>query len=96
MSLAGQPSDSVTVAVYKSSNLSHVTASSPSVTLTTSNRNRGQEVAVSVSEDMHLVDGEAIIRDTASEGSYDSVTGSVTATEDDNDSPGFASPRTGR
>ena len=59
------------------------------LTFTNSKWDDGQEVNVSAAEDDDLAYGTAAIGDTASGGGYGSVTGTVTAIEDDNDARGL-------
>ena len=88
--LTGAPSGNVTLSITRASGDSDISVTSPagdSLTFTTGNWNVNQEVTLSAAEDDDLADGQATIRHTASGGGYDSVTGDVTATEDDDDSP---------
>ena len=97
VSLATRPTSTVTVAISRSSGDSDITVTSPSdgsLTFTTTNWNTGQEVTLSAAEDDDLTDGSATIGHTASGGGYNSVSGNVTATEDDDDSPALSFTRT--
>ncbi len=94
VSLAYEPSASVTVTVSRSSGDTDLTVNKSSLTFTTSNWNTGQEVTVSAAEDLDGLNGQATIRHTASGGDYGSVTGDVTVTESDNDSPGLSFTKT--
>ena len=88
--LTGAPSGNVTLMLTRASGDSDISVTSPSggsLTFTTGNWNVNQEVTLSAAADDDLADGQAIIRHTASGGGYASVTGDVTATEDDDDSP---------
>jgi len=90
VSLATQPSGTVTVSVVRSSGDSDLTVMPASLSFTTMNWNRGQEVTIAAAEDDDLADGSATIRHSVSGGSYDSVTRDVTATEDDDDTPALS------
>ena len=85
--LGHRPGDDVRVALSRASGDEDLSVTPPSLTFTTSNWNRGQEVTVMAAEDDDIGDGRATIRHTASGGGYARITGEVTATEDDNDSP---------
>ena len=89
VSLATKPTASVTVAVSRHSGDSDLTVLPASLTFTTTNWSQGQEVTVSAAEDLDALNGQATIRHSASGGDYASVTGDVTATESDNDTPGL-------
>ncbi len=91
--LATEPTASVTVSVVREAGSGHDTdltvSSGASLTFTTSNWNTDQTVTLAAAEDDDGDDGTATIAHTASGGDYASITGSVTATEDDNDAKGF-------
>ena len=89
VSLNTKPTATVTVAVSRSSGDSDLTVNKSSLTFTTANWNDGQEVTVSAGEDLDALNGQATITHTASGGDYGSVSGDVTATESDNDTPGL-------
>ena len=88
-----KPSDSVTVSVARSTtgtqdnNLSVKTGSS--LTFTTSNWDTDQTVTLQAAEDDDGENGTADFKHTATGGGYDSATGTVRATESDNDTPGI-------
>ncbi len=91
--LATEPTASVTVTVARSStgaqdsDLSVKTGGT--LTFTTDNWDTDQTVTLEAKEDDDGDDGTADIAHSATGGGYGSVTGSVTATEDDNDTKGF-------
>ena len=94
VSLATQPSGTVTVAVSRSSGDSDLTLDKSSLIFTTSNWSTGQTVTVSAAQDDDIADGTATISHSASGGGYGSVTGNVTAREDDDDTPALSFSRT--
>ena len=85
VSLATQPSSTVTVAVARSSGDEDLTVDKSSLSFTTNNWSTGQTVTVSAAQDNDLTDGSATIGHTAAGGGYGGVTKDVTATEDDDD-----------
>ncbi|MCY3759012.1 MAG: hypothetical protein OXG96_14930 [Acidobacteria bacterium] len=89
VSLAAEPTATVTVAVARSSGDTDLTVMPPSLTFTTTNWNGAQTLTVSAAEDDDLADGTATIRHTASGGGYDAVALDITATEIDNDTAGL-------
>ena len=78
--LATQPTANVTVTVAGSSD---VTVAPILLTFTNSNWIIVQTVTVTAAEDTDMVDDTATLNHAASGGGYDSVTGSVTVTVDD-------------
>ena len=95
-----KPSASVTVSVARSTsgtqdeNLSVKTGSS--LTFTTSNWSTDQTVTLQAAEDDDGDNGTADFKHTANGGGYGSVTGTVRATESDNDTRGFTFTPTSR
>ena len=92
VSLATEPSSSVTLAISKATDGDpdeDITVSPPSLTFTTMNWSTAQTVTVSAAEDDDLVDGTATIEHDAEGGGYDDVDEDIMATEEDNDSPGI-------
>ena len=105
--LATQPSASVTVTVTRATtgnpdtDLSadtdaNTTGNQDKLTFSTTDYNTAQTVTVSAAEDVDEVNGSAAFSHTATGGGYGSVTGSLTATEADNDAKAFTfDPSTG-
>ena len=92
--LATQPTANVTVAVAVTGS-SDVTVSPASLTFTNSNWDTTQTVTVSAAQDGDAVDDTATLNHTASGGGYGSVTGTVSVTVNDDDTPGLTlSPST--
>ena len=88
--LGAEPSTSVTLTVSKATGGDEdITVSPGSLTFTTSTWNTAQTVTVEAAEDDDLVDGNATIEHDASGGGYGDVDEDITATEQDNDSPGI-------
>ena len=92
--LATQPSATVTVSVSRSAGDTSITVLPASLTFSTTTWTTPQTITVSAAEDDDLADGTATIGHTATGGGYGSVTGAVTATEDDNDEAGIVFSRT--
>ena len=93
VALAMQPSANVTVAVTVdgSSDVTidtdgSTTGDQTTLTFTTMNWSTAQTVTVSAAEDTNMTDETATLNHTASGGGYNSVTGSVMVTVDDDDS----------
>ena len=93
VALATQPSANVTVAlaVDGSSDVTvdtdgGTTGDQTMLTFTTMNWSTAQTVTVSAAEDTNMTDETVTLNHTASGGGYNSVTGSVTVTVDDDDS----------
>ena len=82
--LAVQPTENVTVTVSGSSG---VTVSPASLTFTSTTWNTGQTVTVMAAQDDDAGDDTATVNHTASGGGYNSVTGSVAVTVEDDDTP---------
>ena len=87
--LATQPTGIVTVGVSWLHGDAHLSVTPASLSFTTGNWNTTQTLTVRAAEDNDLADGSATFRHRASGGGYGGVTASVTATEDDNDTPQF-------
>ena len=94
VALATQPSANVTVAVAVdgSSDVTidtdgSTTGDQTTLTFTTMNWSTAQTVTVSAAEDTNITDETATLNHTASGGGYNSVTGSVMVTVDDDDEP---------
>ena len=95
--LATEPTGNVTVAVAVAGSAdvtvavagagSALTVGPASLRFTRSNWNIVQTVAVRAAEDTDMVDDTATLNHTASGGGYDSLTGSVAVTVDDDDAP---------
>ena len=86
VSLSHQPSSNVTVAIAKKSGGdTDITVSPASLTFTSSNWSTGQTVTLKAASDSDGLNGTATIGHTASGAEYASVTGDVTATEQDTD-----------
>ncbi|MBF2754275.1 MAG: hypothetical protein ISN29_03330 [Gammaproteobacteria bacterium AqS3] len=86
--LATRPSSTVTVTIAQPSN-THVTVGTTSLTFMTDDWNAEQNVTVSASQDDDSQLNRTDVALSASGGGYDSVTGSVTVSVADNDSPGM-------
>ena len=84
VALAVQPTENVTVTVSGSSG---VTVSPASLTFTSITWNTAQTVTVTAAQDDDAGDDTATVNHTASGGSYNSVTGSVAVTVEDDDTP---------
>ncbi len=82
--LSTQPSANVTVAVTVAGS-SDVSVAPASLTFTNSNWSTVQTVTVTAAEDTDMVEDTATLNHAASGGGYDSVTGSVVVTVDDDD-----------
>ncbi len=82
--LSTQPSANVTVAVTVAGS-SDVSVAPASLTFTNSNWSTVQTVTVTAAEDTDMVEDTATLNHTASGGGYDSATGSVVVTVDDDD-----------
>ena len=86
VALAVQPRENVTVAVTVSGS-SDVTVSPASLTFTSTTWNTAQTVTVTAAPDDDAGDDTATVNQAASGGGYNSVTGSVAVTVDDDDTP---------
>ena len=84
VALAVQPRENVTVTVSGSSD---VTVSPTSLTFTSTTWNTAQTVTVTAAPDDDAGDDTATVNQAASGGGYNSVTGSVAVTVDDDDTP---------
>ena len=84
VALAAPPTENVTVAVSGSSG---VTVSPASLTFTSANWNTAQTVTVTAAQDDDAGDDTATVNHAASGGGYNSVTGSVAVTVEDDDTP---------
>ncbi len=84
--LATEPTGNVDVAVTVAGS-ADVTVAPASLRFTRSNWNIVQTVAVRAAEDTDMVDDTATLNHTASGGGYDSLTGSVAVTVDDDEAP---------
>ncbi len=93
VSLATQPSASVTVAVARraagTEDADIEIRTGASLTFTTANWRTGQTVTLAAAEDDDAEDGTATIDHSASGGGYDAETAEVAATESDNDARGL-------
>ena len=90
ISLTTQPSENVTVTVEQSgTSNSDISISPASLTFTSNNWSTAQSVTVNAAEDDDTINDSATLRLTASGADYGSVTGSVSITVNDNDSPGL-------
>ena len=96
ISLVTQPSENVTVTIAQPSNTditvdtdSGTSGNQNTLTFTTGNYNTAQSVTVNVAEDADTTNDNATLNITASGADYTSVTGSVTISATDNDTPGL-------
>ena len=88
VALAVQPMENVTVAVTVSGSSDvTVSSSSASLTFTSTTWNTAQTVTVTAAPDADAGDDTATVNHTASGGGYNSVTGSVPVTVEDDDTP---------
>ena len=96
VSLTTPPSENVTVTIAQPSNTditvdtdSGTSGNQTTLTFTTGNYNTAQSVTVNVAEDADTANDNATLNITASGADYTSVTGSVTISATDNDTPGL-------
>ena len=96
VSLTTQPSENVTVTIAQPSNTditvdtdSGTSGNQNTLAFTTGNYNTAQSVTVNVAEDADTANDNATLNITASGADYTSVTGSVSVTATDNDTPGL-------
>ena len=96
VSLTTQPSENVTVTIAQPSNTditvdtdSGTSGNQNTLTFTTGNYNTAQSVTVNVAEDADTANDNATLNITASGADYTSVTGNVTISATDNDTPGL-------
>ena len=88
--LTAQPTGTVTVAMAQSgTSNSDISLDQATLTFTTSNWDTTQTVTVRAAEDADTANDSASIGLTASGGGYDSISGSVSVTATDNDTPGL-------
>ncbi len=86
VALATEPAGDVTVSI---AGTGEVTTAQNTLTFTAGNWNTAQPVTVSAGQDADAADDRARLDHRASGGGYDSVTGSVTVTVMDDDTPGL-------
>ena len=91
VALRTQPTDTVTVAITAGGD---VTTNPTSLTFTTINWNAAQLVTVTAAEDADGSEDTQALTHTATGGDYDGVTGTVTVTVTDNDTPGVRTSTT--
>ena len=96
ISLVTQPSENVIVTIAQPSNTditvdtdSGTSGNQTTLSFTTGNYNTAQSVTVNVAEDADTANDNATLSITASGADYTSVTGSVTISATDNDTPGL-------
>ena len=86
--LPTRPAGDVTVSVTRTSGDGDLSVrTGASLTFTTSNWNAGQTVTLQAADDDDHTNGSAVFTHTAAGGGYNGVTASLTATENDDDTP---------